>query len=747
MPMLMKTILVAASLTGMSLQAAEIHVSPSGSNENDGSTGSPLKTIQAAANKAQPGDTVTVYGGIYREEINPPRGGVEGKPIVFQAAPGEKVVVKASEIVTGWKKLEGDVWELILPNSFFGKFNPYSDLIKGDWYEARQKYHTGAVYLNGHWLKQAPRKSVVLGADKAAQGPEELMNILSLQVLGQKPVMAVKRSKQKSDAAVVDVPGGQPCLGRLKDGDWLEFDAVEFDGNARKLVLNAGSPNNGGIVEVREGSLGGRLLGKFQVGITAEWTQFQRYTAPIATPLSGPQKIVLVFKSYPQQPVKKDDPGFWFAEVDDKNTPIVAQFKGVDPNKELVEINVRQTVFYPRQTGRNYITVRGFTLEQAATPWAPPTAEQIGLIGTNWSKGWIIENNTIQYSTCTGITLGKHGDEFDNTKEYRRAIPIAVEKFGWNRENIGHHLIRNNHIQHCGQAGIVGSMGSAFSEIRGNEIHEIRQVHEYGGCETAGIKLHGAVDTLIADNHIYRCEHWGGIWIDWMGQGVRVTGNLLHDNSQDLMFEVNLGPHVVDNNLLLSNTRVTEASSGGAYAYNLWTDAITIWADIAGRTTPFFKPHSIDIIDNSAVDQNDDHFYNNLFVGPKGLSAYDEFKLQIKAAGNVYLEGGQPSAGDTDAVVAKAFNPNIKLTNQDGQWWLEMKVDPAWMTEPKRPVVNSALLGKSSVSGAPFANRDGTPLLIDTDYFGNKRGGDKPAPGPFAWDGKSTIRTKVWPKN
>ena len=179
---------------------------------------------------------------------------------------------------------------------------------------------------------------------------------------------------------------------------------------------------------------------------------------------------------------------------------------------------------------------------------------------------------------------------------------------------------------------------------------------------------------------------------------------------------------------------------------NLWTDAITIWADIEGRTTPFFKPHSTDIIANAAVDQNDDHFYNNLFVGPKGLSAYDEFKLQIKAVGNVYLKGGQSSAIDTDAVVAKEFNPDIKLTNENGQWWLEMKVDPAWMTAPKRPVVNSALLGKASISGAPFANRDGTPLLIDTDYFGNKRAGDNPAPGPFAWDGQSTIRAKVWPK-
>ena len=123
------TQLAMSAALAISSHAAEIHVSRTGSDANDGSSGSPLKTIRAAANKAQPGDMVTVHGGIYREEINPPRGGVEGKPIVFQAAPGEKVVIKGSEVVTGWKKLEGDVWELTLPNSFFGKFNPYSDLI------------------------------------------------------------------------------------------------------------------------------------------------------------------------------------------------------------------------------------------------------------------------------------------------------------------------------------------------------------------------------------------------------------------------------------------------------------------------------------------------------------------------------------------------------------------------------------------------------------------------------------------
>ena len=71
--------------------------------------------------------------------------------------------MKGSEIVKGWEKVEGDVWSVALPNSFFGSFNPFSDLIHGDWFDARnRRHHTGAVYLNGKWLAEAPGIAEVL---------------------------------------------------------------------------------------------------------------------------------------------------------------------------------------------------------------------------------------------------------------------------------------------------------------------------------------------------------------------------------------------------------------------------------------------------------------------------------------------------------------------------------------------------------------------------------------------------------
>ena len=49
----------------------EIHVSKKGSDSNDGSSSTPLKTISAAARLAFPGDTITVQEGTYREWVNP----------------------------------------------------------------------------------------------------------------------------------------------------------------------------------------------------------------------------------------------------------------------------------------------------------------------------------------------------------------------------------------------------------------------------------------------------------------------------------------------------------------------------------------------------------------------------------------------------------------------------------------------------------------------------------------------------
>ena len=592
-----------ASVFAMDEERQEVHVSVNGDDQNDGSATAPLATIGAAAERAQPGDTITVHEGVYRERVNPVRGGdCDRSRIVFRVAPGGNAVIKGSERITGWVNEKNDAWKVVLPNEFFGDFNPYADAIFGDWFNPEgRKHHTGAVYLNEHWLTEAAELAPVL------------------------------------------------------------------------------------------------------------------------------------------EPAETDP--LWFARVDEEHTTIWAQFKDVDPNEAKVEINVRRTVFYPEKPGVDYITVRGFTMMHAATPWAPPTAEQIGLIGTHWSRGWIIEDNDISYSTCVGVTLGKHGDKYDNTSAdtaegYVETIRRARDNHGWSKETIGHHIVRNNRISHCEQAGLVGSLGAVFSEISGNVIHDIHVRRLFSGHEMAGIKIHGAVDFLIRDNLIYRT--YRGIWLDWMTQGARISGNVFFDNGpeQDIYFEVNHGPYVVDNNLFLSPRTMKDRSQGGVYAHNLFAGSLKFWPELY-RETPYLKPHSTEVAGFGDHPGGDTHFFNNIFIESE-LDVYDDAEHPMRMAGNVYLRDAKPARHEKSPLVAAVSDPKIELIRENSKLLLRMLLDRDLRTE-NNVMVTSDLLGEAVVPGVPFLDYDGSPLRVDTDYFGNPRDSEHPFPGPFESPGTGKI--------
>ena len=91
-------------VTGL-LTAKEYHVSKSGSDQNPGTKESPFLTIQKAADVACAGDVITIYEGVYRERITPPRGGEsDQKRIVYRAAQGEKVEINVVDNGNGIPK-------------------------------------------------------------------------------------------------------------------------------------------------------------------------------------------------------------------------------------------------------------------------------------------------------------------------------------------------------------------------------------------------------------------------------------------------------------------------------------------------------------------------------------------------------------------------------------------------------------------------------------------------------------------
>lgn len=606
--------------------AKEFHVSAEkGKDSNSGTITSPFLTIQHAANLAMPGDTITVHSGTYREHIDPPRGGDSNlKRITYQTFEKDKVFLKGSEVVKNWIRVGKDIWKVTLPKSFFGDFNPFDDLLKGDWFKNKgRKTHSGAVYYNGNWLLEA------------------------------KDLEDLKKE--------------------------TEVDAL------------------------------------------------------------------------------------WFANVEKDSTTIWAQFKNENPNNSLTEVNVRQTVFYPSKEGINYITVNGFNMCHAATPWAPPTAEQIGLIGTHWSKGWIIENNTISYSMCSGISLGKYGDEYDNTSAssaggYNKSIERALAyRIPWNKENVGSHIVRNNTISYCEQAGIVGSLGGAFSLITNNIVHDIHIKRFFSGAEMAGIKLHGAIDTEISHNHIYRtCR---GVWLDWMSQGVRVSRNLFHDNTmsgntkkmgedilpggeQDLFVEVNHGPFIVDNNFFLSDYNINNRSSGGAYIHNLFAGSLRI-VTADKRLTPYLLPHSTAIAGLHDYHCGYDRFYNNIFLKDANLSNYDTCD-SVWMDGNLFLGGAIPSKHEKNPVVLSTYYSFVKLTNIKGNIYLNFMAKDILKKKSTLSLINSKSFKETNLSRAAYENPYRLPIIFDKDYSGNNRVTNNIIPGPINIKKSNSKKYKVW---
>lgn len=98
--------------------ATTFYVSPQGDDAHAGTGPAPaqaLRTVQAGVDRAQPGDTVQLRGGIYRETVNFPRSGTADQPITIEPYQNEEATISGCDPVTGWTKGDGNVWTAPLP--------------------------------------------------------------------------------------------------------------------------------------------------------------------------------------------------------------------------------------------------------------------------------------------------------------------------------------------------------------------------------------------------------------------------------------------------------------------------------------------------------------------------------------------------------------------------------------------------------------------------------------------------------
>lgn len=572
-PFLLALFLILAIAYSSYSLAKELHVSLDGSDSAAGTPTAPYKTIGKAASVAEAGDVITVHAGTYREWVKPPRGGTsETERIVYRAAPGEDVYVKGSERVTGWIGQKEGVWQVTLPNTFFGDYNPFALKLSGGWLNYGQWHTRGDVYLNGEafYEKESP----------------------------------------------------------------LEVEKAE---------------------------------------------------------------------------------GSWYARVDGNRTTIQANFGKADPNEELVELNARECIFMPEVTGLKYITLDGFHFAHAAANWAPPAIKlQTGAVGPRMGKHWIIQNCTVTNARCVGIILGQApGVDYENIEAY------------------GDHIVRDNVIRRCGQAGIAGQKGATRSLIAGNLIEETNYRKEFGGWETAAIKFHNSVDTVICDNLIRgvfrQIQGAFGIWIDFGNQGVRITRNIIYDTEEATVFlEMDHGPTVVDNNVLIGQS-VRSNSEATVFAHNLFVDCGYEYHPDVKRRSGFFEPHTTKPAGRKTGTAQDDKWFNNIFVR-KGLDRVKPAPGYVSDF-NIFLEGAKPSSfGDANSIT-RADGARFSITDSPLGATVTFSVDKAVQTL-HGPRVDAALVGVFPTVGQTMEDRFGKPITIDRDI--HHKPISQPHAGPLA---------------
>lgn len=660
-----------------------LYVNADAGRDGNGSKTMPFKHINDAAQKAMAGDEIIVAPGIYRETVVPRHPGREDARIVYRSEVPLGAVITGAEPLTGWTKLESNVWTNRVKNGVFGAYNPYKEMVCGDWYFAPTVRHTGAVFLNDKMMYE----TVTLDECKAGEA--------------------------------------DPCAWDQAASTWK-----------------------------------------------------------------------------------------WYTEQDGDETVLYANFHDLDPNAEKVEILVRRNCFMPEENGIDYITVSGFDINKGATTWAPPAAYQDGLIGPHWSKGWIIEDCEVWGSKCCGISLGKYRDPENDMYFYTKHIksPTQMERdavcrgqyHGWLKEKVGSHIVRRCHIHHCEQTGIVGRMGAVFSTIEDCHIHHVCNSQQLGGAETAGIKLHAAIDVTIRRNHIHNCIM--GVWLDWEAQGARITQNLLHDNqrpegiqpaqgamfSNDVFIEVGHGPTLIDNNIMLSKMSVVMPSEGLAVVHNLMCGAFglinsgvdsVVNGQREPRYTPYHIRHRTEVAGFMTILHGDDRVYNNIIVqrwpvtDPErqptapdyevtGTAPFDIFPsydewianfmmdrepdmhalaqyhfghLPAWVDGNAYFNGATVSRHEKHGLADNEAAIRVELAEADGKCVLKTNVYD-YIKDFRDAIVTSDILGCAFEPEERFENPDSTAITFDRDYFGNHRGLSA-LPGPFS-EGSGEIT--VW---
>jgi hypothetical protein len=519
------------------------YVSPLGSDANPGSKAKPFQTIQHAADVAQPGDTVFLRRGTYREAVVPLTSGSPGAPIVFRAYKRETVTIDGADPVGGWS---------VSPSG--GMQAP----VAWDLGEGRNQ-----LFLDGRMLDEA-------------QWPNTPGNGASDVTI---PATAVV-----SDATVQPAVNGMAIatlsVPDLQDPPGTWAGATIHIASGQGWVFQTGT-----VTDSAPGSL------TFSYVPLAPY-DFQAPSAGDHFYLSGKAAAL-------------DAPGEWFRAADGTLSLIppsgsaagrLIEFKHRPYAFDLSGRSYIQVVgihlfacTINTDAGSTNLLIDGIDARYVShdlvrpDPWAiklQPHTTGIILNGI----GNVIQNSTIGYSSGDGIFLGGSDNTVENCVihdvDYAGGDEAGVSTLG------GSERVLNNTVYNCGRGGIVFRYSTAVAVLRnrvyncGLQTTDVGALYTYqtdgqgseiawnlvsdtrtSGYGAAGIYLdNGSADYIVHHNVVWNCD--AALKMNPPDQNIRIYNNTLvsDKNSVESSDSSDMAGSIFINNLFAGAANIGAAA-------------------------------------------------------------------------------------------------------------------------------------------------------------------------------------------
>ncbi|MBR1683692.1 MAG: right-handed parallel beta-helix repeat-containing protein [Clostridia bacterium] len=675
----------------------QIYVDKHARRSGMGTKAYPFQRIQEAANIARPGDEIIVAPGTYREYVNPKHAGTEENRIVYRSQEPLAATITGAEKLKNWKQEEGSVWSARVPNAVFGSYNPYTTLVRGDWFIATFIAHTGDVFLN--------EKSMY-------------------EVTGLDQVRCPVKSQASWDP---DFSLYVWYAEQDKDRDETVFycNFQDLDPNEENVEITVRE----NCFYPQEEGIGYITLSGFKVCKAAtQWAPPTAYQEGMIGPHWSKGWIIEDCEVYE------------------------SKCSGISLGKYRQEGNDNKWLNWKYKDGTQ--TERDCILQAQREGWTKENigshiirrceihdCGQTGIVGHLGGVFSIIEDNHIHHINNKQNLAGA---EIGGIKMHA-AIDV---------------IYRRNHIHHCTR-GIWLDWQAQGTRVTQNLFHHNTLPNLEECDEPSREAFQGIGEDLfievshgptLLDNNLFLSPRA----VKLATQGVAMVHNLIAgaftavgrgtDNGAKTMKSPRYTPYHVPHrtevagfmtflhgdNRFYNNIFVQQrvhpmlrAASESAGAQSEWDDMNVDVGTFKFDGYPTFEE------------------WDRLFDGYCGMGSEPSDRyythLPVWAHGNVYFGGAKPWEKEAGAIVDEGSEITLSLTEKDGKWRLETNVF-AKVEGIEVPVISTETLGMAFEPEEKYEQPDGSPITFSEDYFGEGRG-MRTIPGPLS---ESEEKVRVW---